>query len=317
MERLRSQQHHVVGDVDDVVDGALAGRHQACLEPRGGRTDLDVLEDARREARAELGDLDRDRGVVGHVVAAGGLGVLVPGRRCQLGARDGVELAGNSVHPEAVDPVRGRLQLDHRLGDRKHLGEGRAGVRDRVLDLLVPEHDDPRRIVAQRELRLRQDHPVRLDPAELRLAERRPVRQHRSGERHRDRLPAGDIGGAADDRPGAVAGVDLADPEPVGVRVLLHREHAADHEALWRADAGVADPLDLDRVHRELVRDVLHGEVGVAVRAEPAQRGLHRNCSNTRTSFSKNLRRSGTPCLSCAIRSIPMPKAKPCTRSGS
>jgi hypothetical protein len=34
-------------------------------------------------------------------------------------------------------------------------------------------------------------------------------------------------------------------------------------------------------------------------------------------SFSKNLRRSGTPYLSWAIRSMPIPKAKPWTRSGS
>src|SRR5918999_5098876 len=79
----------------------------------------------------------------------------------------------------------------------------------------------------------------------------------------------------------------------------------------------MGDPLDLDRVHRELLGDLLHAETGIAVGAKPGVRDLHRNCSRTRTSFSKNLRRSGTPCLSMAMRSIPIPKAKPCTRSGS
>ena len=43
----------------------------------------------------------------------------------------------------------------------------------------------------------------------------------------------------------------------------------------------------------------------------------HRNCPSIRTSLSKKRRRSGTPWRSIAIRSTPMPKAKPCTFSGS
>ena len=34
VQRLAGEQHHVVGDVDDVVDRALAGGHQARLQPR-------------------------------------------------------------------------------------------------------------------------------------------------------------------------------------------------------------------------------------------------------------------------------------------
>ena len=78
VQRLRGEQHHVVGDVDDVVDRPLAGRHQPRLQPGGERPDLHVGEDARGEARAELGDLDRDRGVVGAPPLARRLGVLGP-----------------------------------------------------------------------------------------------------------------------------------------------------------------------------------------------------------------------------------------------
>ena len=38
------EQHHVVGDVDDVVDRPLPGGHQARLQPRRRRADRDVLE---------------------------------------------------------------------------------------------------------------------------------------------------------------------------------------------------------------------------------------------------------------------------------
>ena len=58
-------------------------------------------------------------------------------------------------------------------------------------------------------------------------------------------------------------------------------------------------------------------DAGIAVLAQPGVGHLHENCSSTRTSLSKKRRRSGTPWRSIAIRSTPMPKAKPCTRSGS
>src|SRR3712207_7404828 len=54
----------VVRDVDDVVDRALAGRHQARLEPGRRRADRHVLEEPRGEARAQLrlAHLDREAG---------------------------------------------------------------------------------------------------------------------------------------------------------------------------------------------------------------------------------------------------------------
>ena len=61
VQRLPGEQHHVVGDVDDVRDRALAGGHQPRLQPQRARSDLDVLEHARGEARAQVGTLDDDR----------------------------------------------------------------------------------------------------------------------------------------------------------------------------------------------------------------------------------------------------------------
>ncbi len=85
------------------------------------------------------------------------------------------------------------------------------------------------------------------------------------------------------------------------------------------ADGGPTDdhPLDLGSGHRQALGQLLGREAGVAVLAQPGVGDPHRNCSSTRTSLSKKRRRSGTPWRSIAIRSTPMPKAKPWTRSGS
>ena len=70
-----------------------------------------------------------------------------------------------------------------------------------------------------------------------------------------------------------------------------------------------------------LIALLLDGRL-VALRPAPLRRPVcaraaHQNCSRKRTSLSKNRRRSGMLCLSMAMRSTPMPKAKPETCSGS
>ena len=311
MERLRGEQHHVVRDVDDVADRAHARPEQPRLQPRRGRRDRDVGEHAGAEPGAQVGHFDGDRGVVGGRPLPRRLRVAHPRRGRELGAGHRVELARDAVNAEAVHPVRGRLQLDDRLGDGEDLGErgSRRGA--------VGEDHDPVVVLPQPKLLLGQDHPVRFDPPQLRLAELRAVGHHRAGQRHGNGLARGDVRGAADDRPRAIAGLDLADAQPIRVRVLLSAQHGAHDEAIGARSPQMRDPLELDRVHRERLADLLRRQPRVAVLGQPGVGSLQRNCSSTRTSFSKNLRRSGIPCLSIAIRSIPMPKANPWTRSGS
>ncbi len=89
------------------------------------------------------------------------------------------------------------------------------------------------------------------------------------------------------------------------------------HEPLAGRRPGVVDRLDLGAGHGEPLLDARGVQAGVAVLAQPWQRGAHQNCSRKRRSFSNMTRRSGTPCLSIAMRSTPSPQAKPCTFSGS
>ena len=99
--------------------------------------------------------------------SAGGSDSSRGAQRC---ARDGVHLAGDAVDRQAVGPVGGDLQLQHDLRERQHLGQRRAGG-DAVL-----QHHDPGGVVAQAQLGLGQDHPVRLLAAQARRGQRRARR---------------------------------------------------------------------------------------------------------------------------------------------
>src|SRR5205814_2269160 len=116
-----------------------------------------------------------------------------------------------------------------------------------------------------------------------------------------------------------IACVDLAQREPIGVRVLLDLEHFGDeHVAQILMDRH--DAIDGRDLPRESVGDVLALERPAEERFEPTAGNDHRgnpfaNCSKSRTSETKNSRMPGIPCRSIAIRSGPIPNATPGTLS--
>ena len=105
--------------------------------------------------------------------------------------------------------------------------------------------------------------------------------------------------------------------QPVGVGMAAGLEHLADDEVLERGHAVRVHAIDLGPREREPLGQRERLQAGVAVVVQPQQGQPHPNCSRKRRSFSYIRRRSLTPCLRKAIRSIPMPKAKPWIRSGS
>ena len=126
----------------------LIGRWPAAREPRlqpeRRGADRDVGEDAGGEARAELGDLDRDRGVSRRPRPRPRRRRPRPRARAPSGAAgDRVDLAGDAVDAEAVDPVRGHLDLQHRLGQRQHLGQRRARRRASSSSTRMPSWSSP------------------------------------------------------------------------------------------------------------------------------------------------------------------------------
>ena len=224
-----------------------------------------------------------------------------------------MDLARDAVDGQAVGPVGGDLELEHVGGDREHAGQRRPR-----LELPVEDHD-ARVLGADRELVLGQDHPVGLHAAQLGHAELRPVGHDGARARDGDDLPGRDVGRPAHDLlRAAVAHVDHAHAEAVGVGVPTGLEHAADDEALERVDAVVVDGLDLRAGHGQALLERADRQAGVGVLAEPFDGNAHQpNCSRKRRSLSKKMRRSVTPCLSIAMRSMPIPQAKPWTLSAS
>ena len=165
MQRLPRQQHHVVGDVDHIRDRALAGCHQARLQPQGARTELDLVEDPRCEARTQLlGGLDGDGGAF-WIARLAGIGL--PRRRLQRRARRSVELARDPVDPEAVRAV-GRYLEDEDVGrDRKDARERSASVQ-----VVLLQHDDLAVGRADRQLVLGEDHSARVNAPHAAVLER-------------------------------------------------------------------------------------------------------------------------------------------------
>ncbi len=285
VDRVAGLEHHVVGDVDDVRDRALAGGHEARLQPGRRRGDRDVLEHARGEARVEVGGLDADLGAVDGPERAG---VVGPRRRPQRGAGRGVDLARDAVDAQAVGPVRRDLELEDVGRDRQDPGQRRAGGEVGAVGDQVVEDHDPGVLGADGELVLGQDHPLGLHAAQLRLPELRAAGHDGAGPGDRDRLAGGDVRSAADDLGDVpVADVDAADAEAVGVGVLRVLEHLADDEELDRVDAVVVDGLDLRAGHRQALLELARGEPGVRVAVEPFDGRAHQpNCSRKRRSLS-------------------------------
>jgi hypothetical protein len=141
--------HHVVGEVDQVVDGAHAHLLQAVAQPlrRGGDPDV---EDTRAEARAEVGGLD------GHVERSrGGRARLrdLDRQRPQRRVVQDRHLARHPVDVHAVHAVGGDVELEdgiaavgrdavHGQADlREVLGQARRRNRDRDV-LLEPGKRD-------------------------------------------------------------------------------------------------------------------------------------------------------------------------------
>ena len=233
------------------------------FEPDRRGANRDTAQEAPDEARAalEVGDLDVDR------LAPGELG-FATGRRRELQLVQRRDLARETVDRQQVGPVPGHLDLEHVLGEREHVAERCARLE------AVPEHHDPAVVLAELELALGEDHPVRHLAAELPRLDLQPTRDLRAGQSDGDRRARAEVPGAADDRARlALPHVHRAELELVGVWVLAGLEHAADAEvaevAALVGDADVRDAVDLAGRDREPVCELLQRHLDCDVVAQP------------------------------------------------
>ena len=127
MHGLAVFEHDVVGDVDDVVDGAHTAVAQSLAHPARRRSDLDVFHHARGVARAEVAVLNVNVDKVGDAAAA----AVRLGRVQLKGALERrARLAGKANDGKAVGAIRRDLKLDDgivKAEDVRHV-EARLGV---------------------------------------------------------------------------------------------------------------------------------------------------------------------------------------------
>jgi hypothetical protein len=116
--------------------------------------------------------------------------------------------------------------------------------------------------------------PWESSPRSFRFLDDEVAGQLRAGQGERDLVALLEILRAADDLAHALAVVDLAEAQAVGVGMLHEGDDLADDE-VRRVDAGGVDALDLRAGEGELVQHLRHGHGEIDVVAEPAEREFH------------------------------------------
>ena len=284
VERLAELEHHEVGHVDDVVDGADPGGAQAPLHPSRRRSDSDVLDDPHGETRTPARVLDPDADPVldrRHRGERLGYGGRRFGQRLAEGRG---QLAGEADVTEAVGTVGGDLDLEHRV-EVEHLAGRLPG--DAAL-----EDEQALGVVAEPELDRRAEEPGRFHAEHHLLSDRLgPAGQAGAGWRIDHEVAGARVGRRGEERHrGVPADVDLRPAHAVlrlrdGMEGVDPRHHRVLGVAVDVVDLG---PGVDERLHEG-------GERGVEGRvvAQPAQRDPHWRMK--RTSFSKSRRPSSMP----------------------
>ncbi|ABA47491.1 hypothetical protein BURPS1710b_1895 [Burkholderia pseudomallei 1710b] len=271
VRRAAQLEHHVVRDVDERRHAALARALEALDHPvRRLRARVHAANHAAGEAAAQIGRGNFNGQRLGQF---GQDGANVGRGERRTGNRGG--LARDAEHGQAIGLVRRQLDFEDRVVEVQRLPDvlahGRAFGQDHQAAVVFGKLQFARRA----------EHPLALDAAQLRQLDREGRaaffggRQLRADERDRHLDARRDIRRAADDlQRRAGAGVDLANVELVGIRMLDHLEHAADDDLLGRR-RGRAQRLDLEPRHRQRVRQLVRRQLRVDKGSQPGFRELH------------------------------------------
>ena len=262
MQRPAAVVGDEVGDVDQRVDRAQPDRGQPLLQPFRRRAVLDAAHEAQREGRDRASaEFDRHRDRAGKLALD-----RLDRRVLELAHVGGGKIAGDAVHAGAIGAVRRQVDLDHRIVEAGPLRIVRADRR------IVRQFDDALVIVGDLQLEFGHQHAAALDAADGADLQRHVLAGDEGARRHEHALHAGArIRRAAHDLDRlAVAGIDHADAQPVGVGMLLRLDDARDDERREKLCL-VLDALDFEPDHGELVGDLAERTIGVEVLLEPAR----------------------------------------------
>ena len=131
-------------------------------------------------------------------------------------------------------------------------------------------------IIGDLQLELRDQHSAAFDAANFADAERHVLARNEGAGRDEHALhPGPRIGRPAYDLHRiAGAGVDHADTQPIGVRMLLGGDHTCDGKRGEHL-AAIDHSLDFEPDHRELVDDRGERSIGIEMLLEPSQGEFH------------------------------------------
>ena len=275
MQRLTSEHHHVVGDIDDVVVRTHAQGVEALDHPVGRRADLHVAHDAGdiAVAQALVGNLDRKL-VVGR---AAGLCLDGGQLHVEIAIENGAGLAGHTDHGQAVGAVGRDLAVEHGIARAHILGKRHAAGR------ILRQNHDAGVVAAQTELARRAVHAHGHDAAKLALLDLDVAGQN-CADHGRDDVVAGlEVLRAADNlqRGGVAVGVEVlvthvnrAHIHMVAIGVRGLGEHLGGHHVVEGLAHGV-NRLNLGAGADILVRKGLRIFRNINHGLEPVVRNAH------------------------------------------
>ena len=262
VDRVAGLQHRVVGGVHDVADGAHAGQVQPLLDLRRRGAHGDALDAAAVPAPypGAVGKGHLDGGVAARVVAELGEG--------QVRTRQRVQVAGQAPDGGAVAPVGGQVDVEDGFLEVEPVGD--VGADGRV----VAQQPDAGVVLAHAQLTGGGEHAVGRDAHQLLGADLEAAGQRGPRQRRRNAVADGEVLGAADDLPLALA------VEGVDQRQLVGLGDGGEGQDLHDLQAAGTGGGPLDGVHLEStdgqdVGKLLGGQVEVDVGVQPGNRNAH------------------------------------------
>ena len=275
VQRLTGFEHHIVADVDDVIDRTEADGGEARLEPRGARANLNAGNNVCGVEWAVFRTVDAD----------GGQEIAAQSRACRFvdrAAEDFLRVEERELEPrgeftrdaevrEGVGAVGRDLDIEHGVSGREHIVDG--GTERRA----VRENEEAGGIFGDAEFLRGTHHAVGGLAADFRLLDFEISGQNCPGKCYGDAVADLVILRAANDGLHAerVAEVDRADGEFVGVRVFIADKDFADDDMGELGRAGADDLLHLEAEEGDRAGDLVVRSVEGDVVAEPVKRNFH------------------------------------------
>jgi hypothetical protein len=200
---------------------------------------------------------------------------VLEGRGLKGHGTEGGDLAGDAVMGKEVGAIGGNLEVEDGIG-REEMGDGAAnggvGLEDKEAFVAF----------AETELFDAAHHAVAFDAAEFADVDLEVAREDGAGESQGDFVAYLVVFCAADDLEDlAVAGVNFADAEAIGVGVLGGLEDLGDDD-VGEVRAALVDGLDLDTGEGEEIDEFLGGRGQGDEFAEPGEGDVHGKNRNSK-----------------------------------